>query len=151
MIFRNSTTNVRCMKNAYSHTWVLTFLSVPLFLVFNKLIWKVPIWQYCKSPNLLTRFASAGSIFWFVSASPSPSASSSSDCSEPLLVDRTCPLDFFCTAGKEGMPVGAPPSSCPFSESCSDPTYIVRINRAINFHNELQNRNHVLSLALNAF
>lgn len=53
---------------------------------------------------LLTRFAYAGSIFSVNSVSPS--FSSSSDCSldDPLVAGFTGTPDFFCVAGKEGIP-----------------------------------------------
>lgn len=71
---------------------------------------------------LLTRFASAGSMFWV--ASFSPSASSSSDCSpdDPLVVDFTWAPDFLDIAGRGGTPTGPPASlSCSFDESCPLP------------------------------
>lgn len=52
------------------------------------------------------RFASVGSIFSVVSASPSASSSSDWSPDDPLVIDFICVTGFLGIAGREGTPIG---------------------------------------------
>lgn len=78
---------------------------------------------------LLTRFASAGSIFSIVSVSPSTSSSSECSLDDSLVVGLNWAPAFFCMAGKEGIPSGPPASlSGAPDKSYPDPVQIIMIN-----------------------